>query len=138
MAKMTLFNFDSTSAVLKFETFKIAVFVNDLDFMFPPAEFKRFVLFKFEDSAEETIVYYSMQANSPLRGLKKSVGCHQCATQLAVTSPRRMSSRAILCRKQTSSPRLRLGPYFNIILMEELIFPYLDFCCTPFLPTFFM
>lgn len=73
MAKMTLFNFDSTSAVLKFETFKIAVFVNDLDFMFPPAEFKRFVLFKFEDSAEETIVYYSMQANSPLRGLKKSV-----------------------------------------------------------------
>lgn len=49
---MTLFNFDSTSAVVKFGTLKIAVFINDLDFMFPAAECKGFILFKFEDSAE--------------------------------------------------------------------------------------
>lgn len=142
---MTLFNFDSTSAAVKFGTLKIAVFVNDLDFMFPAAECKGFILFKFEDSAEGREYCLLLYAGKlPSSGAEEVSGllpkCKACLRPQSrgVTSPKRMPSRAILWRKQSSSPRLLLGPYQNVILMEELMFTYLYFFCRPFLPTCFM
>lgn len=115
---MTLFNFDSTSAVVKFGTLKIAVFVNDLDFMFPATECKGFILFKFEDSAEGRDYCLLLYAGKlPSSGAEEVSGlppkCKACLRPQSrgVTSPKRMpSSKGHLVEKAIFLSTTALGP----------------------------
>lgn len=115
---MTLFNFDSTSAVVKFGTLKIAVFVNDLDFMFPATECKGFILFKFEDSAEGRDYCLLLYAGKlPSSGAEEVSGlppkCKACLRPQSrgVTSPKRMpSSKGHLAEKAIFLSTTALGP----------------------------